>query len=303
MAPNNATLTQQKAMHNTLQQYVGRFAPSPTGPLHFGSLVAALASYLDARANNGRWLLRIEDIDPPRVQEGAANAIIQSLRCHHLLWDGDIIWQSQHSARYEHHLQKLLDQQRAFFCSCSRVQLAAHNGVHSGACITPVIAGDAAVRLRVDNSEISFEDRLQGRQEFALGNISGDFILKRRDQLYAYQLAVVVDDYEDNISDIVRGSDLLDSTPRQIFLQLQLELPTPRYLHLPLILDTDGSKLSKQSRSPALDDRQPTKNLRQALHYLQQPSPPPELQLDALLQWAIAHWQLSSIPAHTNIPG
>ncbi|MGJ8686696.1 MAG: tRNA glutamyl-Q(34) synthetase GluQRS [Spongiibacteraceae bacterium] len=291
-------------MHNTRQQYIGRFAPSPTGPLHFGSLLTALASFLDARANNGRWLLRIEDIDPPRAIEGAANAIIQSLQCHKLLWDGDIIWQSQRSVRYEHYLQKLLDQQRAFYCSCSRTQLAAHNGgPHSGACVTPAIAGNSAIRLRATGKGICFDDRLQGPQQFTPHDTSDDFILKRRDHLYAYQLAVVVDDHEDNISDIVRGSDLLDSTPRQICLQQQLELPTPRYLHLPLILGTDGNKLSKQNHAPAIDDSQPIKNIRQALHYLQQPPPPSELKLDTLLRWATTHWQASSIPAHANIPG
>lgn len=281
--------------------YMGRFAPSPSGPLHIGSLVTALASYLDARANRGQWLLRMEDIDPPREQAGAAQQIINSLISHGLIWDGDIFWQSQRSAAYDTYLQQLLDNNLAYYCNCSRRQLAPKQGLHIGACRHPGSPGSSAIRLRTPNETIHFEDRIQGSQSRAQADI-GDPVLKRKDGLYAYQLAVVVDDAEQGITDIVRGVDLLDATAWQIHLQNTLGLPPVRYCHIPVIVGSDGHKLSKQSFAPALDDSRATDNLRSALHYLQQ-SPPPDTLTDstALLTWATAHWRPQDIPASRHI--
>ena len=281
--------------------YIGRFAPSPTGPLHLGSLVSAVASYLDARAQNGQWLLRIEDLDPPREQPGAADAIIRSLKAHHLYWDGDIVWQSQRHHLYQQALDTLLTQGDAFRCSCSRAQLRAIGGTHSGHCVTKLVPGDAAIRLRVNDHVEQFDDRLLGSQRQDLAT-DGDFVLRRRDGLYAYQLAVVIDDADQHITDIVRGSDLLDSTGRQRYLQQCLGMPSQRYLHIPVLTGADGCKLSKQSFAPAIDNLQPEANLRQALRYLRQPAPPAGLPLDALLAWSSRHWQLESVPRTLSMP-
>lgn len=281
--------------------YIGRFAPSPTGPLHLGSLVSAVASYLDARAQQGQWLLRIEDLDPPREQPGAADAIIRSLKAHHLYWDGDIIWQSQRHHLYQQALDTLLAQGDAFRCSCSRAQLRAIGGIHSGHCVTPLKPDDAAIRLRVNDHVEQFDDRLLGSQRQDLAT-DGDFVLRRRDGLYAYQLAVVVDDADQHITDIVRGSDLLDSTGRQRYLQQCLGMPSQRYLHIPVLNGADGCKLSKQSFAPAIDNLQPQRNLRLALSYLNQPAPPESLDLDALLAWSSRHWQVERLPHSLSIP-
>jgi glutamyl-Q tRNA(Asp) synthetase len=280
--------------------YIGRFAPSPSGPLHLGSLLTAVASFLDARANRGRWLLRIEDIDPPREQRDAANLIINSLIAHGLSWDGEVLWQSQRSNSYEAALTQLLDNQQAYYCSCSRAQLAKNNGVHPDQCIQPFSAGDAAIRLKIRQANTGFVDRVQGAQHYTIDQI-GDPVLKRRDGLYAYQLAVVVDDAEQNISDIVRGVDLLDATAWQLHLQHALSLGPIRYLHLPVIVGDDGHKLSKQSFAPAIDDQLAKQNLHQVLHYLQQTPPPGELGITELLQWAVEHWRVDQIPRQTAL--
>ncbi|WP_372860998.1 tRNA glutamyl-Q(34) synthetase GluQRS [Spongiibacter sp.] len=284
-------------MPATLAPYIGRFAPSPTGPLHLGSLCSALASYLDARSNGGRWLLRIENLDPPREQVGADHRIIQSLRAHRLLWDGDIVWQSQRLGAYQQALEQLLDQQQAFYCSCSRAQLAEHGGLHRDHCVAPLQKGDAAVRLRASNQPYCFRDRLLGHQQQTPSS-GGDVVLRRRDGLFAYQLAVVVDDADSEVSDIVRGSDLLDSTAWQLQLQDSLGYPRPNYLHLPLLTDSSGDKLSKRSYAPALDDSCAEDNIRRVLRYLNQATPPTTSDLDSLLRWAAAHWQVSAIPRH-----
>ncbi|MDF1693778.1 MAG: tRNA glutamyl-Q(34) synthetase GluQRS [Zhongshania sp.] len=282
--------------------YIGRFAPSPSGPLHIGSLVTALASYLDARANRGQWLLRMEDIDPPREQAGAAQIILNSLINHGLKWDGDVFWQSQRSAAYEQHLNQLFTTNLAYWCACSRRQLAPSNGLHTGACRHLGQPEQSAIRLRIGDQPVEFNDRLQGPQ-IRRGADIGDPILKRKDGLYAYQLAVVVDDAAQGITDIVRGVDLLDASAWQIHLQKALGLPLVRYCHIPVIVGDDGHKLSKQSFAPALDDSHAFNNLCLALRYLQQTPPPDHINtIPELLNWAAGHWQLQDIPAGRQIP-
>jgi glutamyl-Q tRNA(Asp) synthetase len=287
--------------------YRGRFAPSPTGRLHIGSLTAALASYLDARAHAGEWLLRMEDLDPPREESGAADAILNSLQAHGLYWDQPVLWQSQRHGAYQQALQQLLDRQLAFYCSCSRSELASSAGIHNGICCQqpPTNKADCAVRLLVQPQTISFEDRIQGLFKQQLASEVGDFVLKRKDGMFAYQLAVVVDDAHQQISHCVRGSDLLDSTPRQIYLQQQLGLPALDYSHIPVITNQQQQKLSKQNHAKALLDHQATSNLLQALHYLQQPLPPPQYRQkpDDIVGWATEQWSPQSISKTPAISG
>ena len=253
-----------------LPTYRGRFAPSPTGPLHFGSLVAALGSRLLARHAGGEWWLRVEDLDPPREIPGAARQQLQTLQAFGLHADGPLAWQSQRHALYQSALEQLLAEGQAFACHCSRSDLAASNGIHH-ACMTSSQREKPAVRLRVPNgTSITFEDGLQGTIIQDVAREVGDFVLKRADGLWAYQLAVVVDDAAQGMTDIVRGADLLDSTPRQILLQQALGLPVPRYLHLPLVTDASGQKLSKSSDAPALDVDDPLPSLQAAWQALGQ---------------------------------
>lgn len=281
--------------------YIGRFAPSPTGPLHLGSLVTALASYLDAKAHHGQWLMRMENLDPPREMPNADKLILSSLRDHGLHWDGELLWQSERSAAYEQALKQLLSEEKAFYCSCSRRDLAPSDGIHSH-CLRPAVADDCAIRLRNDREQQGFEDLLQGHYLQNLRKASGDFVLKRRDGLYAYQLAVVVDDAYSNINCIVRGADLLDSTPKQIQLQQQLGLPSPQYLHLPLLVNTEGQKLSKRAYSKAINSQSAADNLRLALKVLQQAAVPATLQsCEAILKYASRHWQRQNLPQCTEV--
>ena len=240
-----------------LPTYRGRFAPSPTGPLHFGSLLAAFGSWLLARHAGGEWWVRMEDLDPPREVAGAAQGQLATLDAFGLRSDAAVEWQGQRSAFYQAALQRLLEQGKAFECHCSRSQLAANGGIHR-ACVGNARRPDPAVRLRVaDGSVVAFEDRLQGRFSQDVAGEVGDFVLKRADGLWAYQLAVVVDDAAQGMTDVVRGADLLDSTPRQILLQQALGLPTPRYLHLPLVVDGTGRKLSKSDAALPVDADDP----------------------------------------------
>ncbi|MGH8434524.1 MAG: tRNA glutamyl-Q(34) synthetase GluQRS [Pseudomonas sp.] len=279
--------------------YVGRFAPTPSGYLHFGSLVAALASYLDAKACGGTWLVRMEDLDPPREVPGAQTAILATLESYGFEWDGEPIRQSERHAAYAAVLDRLFSQGLAYACTCSRKQLEDHQGIYPGSCRNAGHARhDAAIRLRVPELEYQFADRVQGELRQHLGREVGDFVIRRRDGLYAYQLAVVLDDAWQGVTDIVRGADLLDSTPRQLYLQELLGLPQPRYLHVPLIIQADGHKLGKSYRSPPLPADQAAPLLIRALHTLGQ-SVPSELN-DArpheLLNWSIRHWDASRIP-------
>ncbi len=281
------------------EQVIGRFAPSPTGPLHFGSLLAALGSHVDARHQGGLWLLRIEDIDPPREQPGAIDDILRSLEAHGLHWDGPVLRQSTRGERYETILDRLRDQGDLYACQCSRSELARAGVID---CLGPCRSAGhthGAWRLRsADAGIIHFHDRLRGELSEDIRRVCGDFVLKRRDGLYAYQLAVVVDDADSGITDVVRGADLLDNTARQCWLMQRLGLPRPRYLHLPLALSANGQKLSKQNHAPALDPACASDNLWQALACLQQ-SPPPGLRAAPpaeQLAWAVTNWRSGAIP-------
>ena len=266
-----------------------------------GSLIGALASYLDAKANQGLWLLRMEDLDPPRESAGAAHAILASLKCHGLHWDSDVLWQSQRHADYQQVIDQLLKQHLAFYCQCSRRDLEASNGIHSGICRNQqqVPAQAFAIRLEAGDQPLGFEDAIQGFYSQSLCRQVGDWVLQRKDKYFAYQLAVVVDDAHQGITHIVRGSDLLDSTPRQIFLQQLLGFDTPQYAHIPVITDQQGKKLSKQAHAKALDSDFACQNLLTALDFLQQPLPPQQQATDpeSILHWAVSHLQLTNIPA------
>lgn len=265
------------AQGNARCGYVGRFAPSPSGPLHRGSLVAALASLLDARAHGGLWRLRIEDTDTPRMMPGGATRILRTLERFGFQWDGEVVLQSRRGAAYEHAWAQLAAQGRVYRCTCTRREIADSGApgvdgapVYPGTCRTHPPDGQrpAAWRLRVDDGVIEFDDRQAGRQVQALAGEVGDFIVKRADGIWAYQLAAVVDDAEAGITDVVRGADLLASTARQIFLQTLLDLPTPRYLHVPLVTLASGEKLSKQTGAAALDDEDVLESLEAAAAHL-----------------------------------
>ena len=284
--------------------YRGRFAPSPTGDLHFGSLLAAFGSWLLARHAGGRWLVRVEDLDPPREVAGAARRQLDALHAFGLEADEEIAWQSQRSPLYEAALEKLLREGRAFHCHCSRTDLSTVSGIHR-ACVARRTRPDPAVRLRVeDGSVVAFEDAIRGRVEQDVSREVGDFVLRRADRFWAYQLAVVVDDADQGITDVVRGADLLDSTPRQILLQRALGLPTPRYAHLPLVLGPDGRKLSKSDAAQPVDPADPLATLRAAWLRLGQ-SPDSLAQardVPDLLARAKAAFDPACIPRHDTGP-
>ena len=281
---------------------IGRFAPSPTGPLHFGSLLAALASYLDIRARNGRWLLRIEDIDPPREQPGAADSILRTLDALGLHWDGEVVYQSRRHALYEDALQQLISLNTAYPCRCSRKQLRTRGVLgYDGHCLRhpPEINTDIAWRVQHTRADQQFEDRIQGLRQYHWDGHEGDFVVYRRDGLFAYQLAVVVDDANQGITEVLRGSDLIDETPHQMALQEQLGYRRPHYAHIPVITNAAGQKLSKQNLAPAIDARQRQALLLRALTLLgQQPSAElVDASLEELLDWGCRHWQLDAVPA------
>lgn len=285
------------------RSYVGRFAPSPTGPLHAGSLVAALASWLDARAHRGRWLVRIEDIDSPRCVAGADQTILQQLAACGLYPDAPPVWQSGRTALYQQALERLVADGWAYPCACSRKDIAQTHAAqghakerhaalpYPGTCRYG-LAGQAARawRLRVgtgQDSLVSWQDRRLGPQQQNVTNTVGDFVLRRADGLWAYQLAVVVDDAAQGITHVVRGEDLADNTPRQILLQRALDLPTPHYLHTPLVRGSDGEKLSKQHGAPAIDSSQPLVALTAAAQVLGLPATTAPHQSVAPV---LAHW-------------
>jgi len=274
--------------------YVGRFAPSPTGSLHLGSLLAAVGSFLDARALGGRWLVRMEDLDQARLVCGSAAEILRTLEAFGLCWDGEVEYQSRRTALYAEALTALRAAGGTFECSCSRRELATEESGYPGTCRDgPRRSGNTATRFRVDETAtIAFDDRFQGAIALAMGKL-GDVIVRRRDGLFAYQLAVVVDDASQGITDVVRGADLLESTGWQIALQRALRLRTPRYAHLPLLLERTGGKLSKSRRSMALDASRAGTQMLEVLQLLRL-SPPAELAgvLPAtLLEWATGRWR------------
>ncbi|NQV87605.1 MAG: tRNA glutamyl-Q(34) synthetase GluQRS [Woeseiaceae bacterium] len=288
--------------------YVGRFAPSPTGPLHFGSLVAATASYLQARANSGQWLLRIEDIDPPREQAGASSQIVHALERYGFEWDGDVLFQSTRHEAHSAAAASLIDKNFAYRCRCSRSDLVnAQRGelgtIYPGTCRGGCDAGESAIRIRTNDSEIAFIDALQGRVAQCLETGSGDFIIRRRDGLIAYHLAVVVDDEVQGVTEVVRGIDLLDSTPRQIWLQRSLAFRTPNYAHIPVITHPNGDKLSKLTGAAGIPMNRVTGTLVDALTALQL-SPPKTLARDSVSNvwlWAIENWQLGKLSGQKAI--
>lgn len=290
-------------------RYVGRFAPSPTGALHFGSLVAALGSCLEARVHGGRWLLRMEDVDEPRCSAAVADDMLRTLEACGFAWDGEVVVQSARQPRYREALERLQSAGLVYPCACSRRELADSALASDGAPIYPGTCRNAlppgrqarAWRLRVDERLLCFDDALQGRCCQDLARDVGDFVLLRADGYFAYQLAVVVDDAEQGITHIVRGADLLDSTLRQIHLQQCLGLPTPAYAHLPVALNAAGEKLSKQTRAAAVVPGAPA--LVDALAFLGQP-PPPELaraDVAEVWSWALANWQLAAVPHRRSL--
>ena len=278
--------------------YRGRFAPSPTGPLHAGSLLAALGSWLLARQSGGEWRIRIEDIDPPRTVTGAAEAQLATLAAFGLHHDGPIVRQSGRDALYQAALDRLLASGQAFECYCSRSALADAGGIHRR-CVSRQRRPDPAIRLRVpDGCGIDFEDAVFGHQHQRVDTAVGDFVLRRSDGPWAYQLAVVVDDAEQGITDVVRGADLLDSTPRQILLQRALGLPTPRHAHLPLVLDADGRKLSKSDAALPVSTAAPVATLAMLWQRLGQDALPPSALagVEAFLQAATQAFRLDRVP-------
>ena len=280
-------------------KYIGRFAPSPTGPLHLGSLYAALASFLHARACQGQWLLRIDDIDSPREVAGASESIIDTLQSFGLHWDGPIVNQSSHLENYQSIIDQLITQKQVYPCTCSRKSLSALDmHVYPGICRhLQDQKPPYSLRLKSTECEISFDDELQGPQKSNFSQQHGDFIIKRKDGITAYQLAVVIDDHLQNISHVVRGFDLLDSTPKQIALQNILGFNTPHYCHFPIIIDPQGNKLSKQQCAQAVSAETPQKTLFLLLELLQQ-NPPSQLKtasVQEIISWGIEHWQLSPL--------
>jgi glutamyl-Q tRNA(Asp) synthetase len=286
-------------MPATNPPYRGRFAPSPSGPLHLGSLITALGSYLDAKHNHGSWLVRIDDLDPPREQAGAAHSILRSLESHGLHWDEEVTWQSRRSAAYEQALDLLARHKNTFNCSCTRQQLSPAGACqHSCKSRQGDLVEPWAIRIaRPPSSQVVFKDQLQGLQREPIAADTDNYVVKRKDDLYAYQLAVVVDDASASINRIVRGSDLIKTTARQIYLQRALNVPTPAYCHLPVITNNQGQKFSKRNHAPALIESEAAQNLRQALAFLQQSTPPSACsEPESILAFARQQWSLASVP-------
>jgi glutamyl-Q tRNA(Asp) synthetase len=285
------------------KKIIGRFAPSPTGPLHLGSLYTALASFLHARSQHGKWLLRIDDLDTPRNVQGAADNILSTLEAFGLYWDDSVVYQSRWLDAYQVYLDELTEKQLIYPCSCSRKTLS--SPIYSGLCRNKANSPDSpyALRVKTDSRVIGFDDGLQG---FIARNIAehyGDFILKRKDGIIAYQFAVVIDDHLQQVNEVVRGFDLLMETPKQMYLQQLLGLPSPDYMHVPIIVDPQGYKLSKQTRALAVDLTTPHHVIFDLLGLLKQ-NPPIELQhvsVNELLSWAIAHWNAEPLKKRQQI--
>lgn len=284
--------------------YRGRFAPSPSGLLHFGSLIAALASYLQAKSQQGKWLVRIEDIDKPREMLGADKQILTTLESYGLFWDEEVLYQSKQEPLYQEVLSFLHQHQQSYYCQCSRANIKKSGGFYLGTCKNLSLpAQHCATRIINDFPHPTFFDALQGKISVNPQLASEDFIIHRRDGLYAYQLAVVVDDIFQGITEVVRGCDLIEPTARQLTLFDTLAISAPKYAHVPLAVTEQGYKLSKQNGAPAIDNQNPQPSLMKALHFLGQ-SPPKELQFESpttILNWAITHWQLHNVPQKREI--
>jgi glutamyl-Q tRNA(Asp) synthetase len=291
--------------------YIGRFAPSPTGPLHFGSLVAAVASYLDAKTNNGKWLVRVEDLDPPREPPGAADLILSQLKALGLDWDGEVLYQSSRLAAYEETLATLTGQGLCFACDCTRPRIQAIGSIYDGHCRNqPAELADGnnkryAIRLKTSPTLIEFEDLIQGDIQQNIQRDCGDFVIKRKDKLFAYQLAVVVDDAYQQVTHVVRGYDLLDSTPRQNYLQQKLNLPQPTYAHFPVAANGEGEKLSKQHFAASIDTSSATEYLLLAMKFLglDTSTAPASIEPASLLTWAVQTWDIQRVPKLATING
>ncbi|MCW8091949.1 tRNA glutamyl-Q(34) synthetase GluQRS [Alteromonas sp. ASW11-130] len=284
--------------------YIGRFAPSPSGPLHFGSLVAAVASFLDARKHNGTWLLRIEDIDKPRTVEGADSAIMRTLNAHHLHWDGKVSYQSDQHHHYQVVIQTLLDQQQAYHCRCTRKIIRQTGGVYQGTCRYKQHAEfGSAVRLYVDTPQRQFTDRIQGEVVITDAHALEDTVIKRRDGLFSYNLVVVLDDIAQGVTHVVRGHDLLNTTAAHLTLYNLLNQSPPQYAHFPVAAMLPGQKLSKQNRARAVDDSNPLGNLRKVLKFLTiwQPECDNIDSCETLLEWATMRWDCKKLPKKAEI--
>ncbi|ESE41539.1 glutamate--trna ligase [Shewanella decolorationis S12] len=286
---------------SALHPYVGRFAPSPSGALHFGSLIAALGSYLRARSLGGKWLIRVEDIDPPREVPGAADDILRTLEAYGFEWDDTVLYQSARTEAYQAKLDELLAEDNAYFCQCSRKQIQAMGGIYDGRChqlATPYQSG--AIRIVNRPQVAEFSDNLMGKVVVDHAFAAEDFIIKRSDGLYAYQLAVVLDDAYQGITEVVRGYDLIEASCRQLSLYQTFGLSAPQWLHLPLACLTPGFKLSKQNHAQAIDKQHPQASLNAALSFLGQAPVEPTAAPQMLAQ-AVAQFQLSAIPKQREI--
>ncbi|QUM79537.1 tRNA glutamyl-Q(34) synthetase GluQRS [Moritella sp. 5] len=284
--------------------YVGRFAPSPSGPLHFGSLIAAVGSYLQAKSNQGTWLVRIEDLDPPREITGAAANILTTLDAFGLHWDGDVIYQSQRSSAYQEAIAQLNQQGLTYYCHCTRKQIQAQGVFYQGHCKHKKLTADnAALRVTTTVPVNHFMDELHGKIDIEKALAAEDFIIHRKDGLFAYNLAVVVDDIYQGITQVVRGADLIEPTGRQLYLFEQFSQPAPSYLHLPLVSNADGSKLSKQNHAPGLDISQAKALLIDAFRFLGLPvcNELQDLSIPHLLQWGTEHWSVKNLPRQKSI--
>lgn len=293
--------------------YVGRFAPSPTGPLHFGSLFTALASFLDARAAGGRWLVRIDDLDRPRCQDGAAESILRTLALHGMQSDAPVVYQATRDSAYQRAFDALDSRGHLFGCTCTRRKLLAQwadgkaaHGVYPGTCRNAghPAAHTRSARLRLPDTPLHYNDRFCGPQTVDLQQDVGDVVVRRGDGLFAYALAVVVDDHAAGVTDVVRGADLLDTTAAQICVYRAMGWPVPRHAHVPVQCDARGRKLSKQNHAPPVDDRTPAANLRRALHALGLPAVQhdvPDDNISRLLAYGIAQWP--AVRARPGAPG
>ncbi len=285
--------------------YIGRFAPSPSGPLHFGSLIAALGSYFQARSQRGVWRVRIEDLDPPREMPGAADAILRALEAYQLAWDGEVVYQSQRHALYQQQIDTWLQQGAAYYCDCTRKQIKDAGGFYLGTCRDKQLkpSPECAIRLTMRHPVSAFTDLRHGVMTIPSALAQEDFIIKRRDGLFAYNLAVVIDDIDQGVTEVVRGADLIEPTGRQISLYQLLNHPPVSYLHLPLAMDSDGQKLSKQNHAPAINTRDPKPTLIAAMNFLgfTIPNAVTGANIGEILQWGIDHWHLSQLPETLNI--
>jgi len=284
--------------------YIGRFAPSPSGPLHFGSLIAALGSYFQAKSNHGRWLVRIEDLDPPREMPRATELILQALESYGLHWDGEVIYQSQRHHIYQQQIDHWLDSGQAYYCRCTRKQIKASGGYYQGTCRELNLAPqESAVRLKMTSPVYSFTDEKHGEIAIPAALAEEDFIIKRRDGLYAYNLAVVIDDIEQGITEVVRGADLIEPTGRQLSLYKILGQKPIDYLHLPLATDSHGNKLSKQNHAQAIDISDPRPTLIQAMQFLgfSLPQQVQQSSVEEILDWGCKNWSLSVLSAEFKI--